>query len=140
MTNFQVIFHVFAEFNSIHLRHHHIRYNQIDIFILQDSDTFFPIFCSKHIIITFQQLRHQLQQLLVILHHQDRISIIAARVSNCIIFLQLLITNSLLYRYNSFIVNLFLSIIRTVNGESHNKLRTLPLFTLYRNSTFMQFY
>ena len=34
MADFQFSFHIFAELDTVHLRHHHIRDNQVDVFIL----------------------------------------------------------------------------------------------------------
>ena len=66
MADFQMTFYVLTEFDAIHFGHHHIRYNQVNILILQYRNSLFPIFGSKDVVITVQKFSHQLQQLLIV--------------------------------------------------------------------------
>ena len=52
MADFKVAFHIFAEFDAIHFGHHHVGHNQVYVFILKDSDAFFPVFGFEHIVLT----------------------------------------------------------------------------------------
>ena len=141
MTDFQITFHVFTKFDSIHFGHHHIRHDQIYILIFQYNNPFLTVFRRKYIIFTFQQSCHELQQLFIILYHQHRMFLFHHfRLIVCLHIFLIGISPGFLYRHNSLVINLVFAEIRAVNRNTHYKLCALSAFALYRNSTFMQLY
>ena len=58
MGRFKLILNISAELNAIHLRHHYVRNNQIDLFLLHHIYSFLTVISRVNHIIRTQQFRH----------------------------------------------------------------------------------
>ena len=139
MACIKVSFHVTAEFKPIHFRHHHIWYYQVHIFVSNDLDPLFTITSCIYIIISFQQLSHHHQQVLIVFYQKQ-----CAPFFLCLslfFFLHHFHGNVLCYgQYIRFIIDILLLICTAINRNNHLKRRTLSQFTLYGDSSLMQFH
>ena len=75
VTEVRILFQRLCQFVSIHLRHHHIRHNEVDVMGVYHIQRFLTIRGGEYVVVLHQQLSHEHQQLYVILYNQQVIGV-----------------------------------------------------------------
>ena len=60
-----------GQLDTVHDRHHHIAHHQVELLFHDDVHRLLAVLCRKHMIVLAQNLKHQGEQFLVVLYHQD---------------------------------------------------------------------